>query len=357
MTDLFNPEATTAEHDHTKDLFGERGHGKIYVYDEKTVFAVQVAQTTGRPLLLRGAAGSGKSSLAPFVANVLNEPFYPFTVTARTQARDMMWTFDALARLNDANVSAADPKAKARVGLINNYLTPGPLWWAFDREQAQARGGDVNALASDVGAAKDPAEGIPGKGAVVLIDEIDKADPDVPNNLLEALGSRQFPVLDIPNTIVKNKQRPLVIITTNEERELPRAFLRRCIVLHLEAKKVPELVTIATEHFGERAHDTLYEDLANVLDEQRKKAEDSGLRPPSTAEFLDAIAACRALEVAPLDPVRAAEVDAESADRIKGRWRYLIEVALAKRQLDDETSPPPEPIGADKGEQPSGADQ
>jgi MoxR-like ATPase len=215
----------------------------------------------------------------------------------------------------------------------------------------------VNALASDVRPAKDPAEGIPGKSAVVLIDEIDKADPDVPNNLLEALGSHQFPVLDIPNTMVKDKQRPLVIITTNEERELPRAFLRRCIVLHLEAKKVPELVTIATEHFEERTHDTLYEDLAKVLDEQRKKAEELGLRPPSTAEYLDAIAACRALEIAPPDPARAAEVDAESADRIKDRWRYLIEVALSKRRLDDETLPTPEPTGTDLGERPPGADQ
>lgn len=357
MTDLFKPEATTAEHDHTRGLFGERGHGKIYVYDEKTVFAVQVAQTTGRPLLLRGPAGSGKSSLAPFVANVLNEPFYPFTVTARTQARHMMWNFDALGRLNDANVSAVDPNARARVGLINNYITPGPLWWAFDREYAKARGGDVNKLASDVGPAKDPAEGIPGKSAVVLIDEIDKADPDVPNNLLEALGSHQFPVLEIPDTIVNDRQQPLVIITTNEERELPRAFLRRCIVLHLEAKKVPELVTIATEHFGERPQDTLYEDVAKVLDQQRMRAEGLGLRPPSTAEFLDAIAACRALGVAPLDPVRAAGVDAESADRIKERWRYVIEVALAKRRLDDETPPALEPVGAGRAEQPPGADR
>ena len=82
------------------------------VYDEKTVFAVQVAQTTKRPLLLRGPAGSGKSSLAPFVANTLKEPFYPFVVNARTQARDMMCEFDALGRLNDANVSASDKQAK-----------------------------------------------------------------------------------------------------------------------------------------------------------------------------------------------------------------------------------------------------
>ena len=84
MSTLFGPKSPKTAKSHTGKVFGERGGEQIYVYDDKTVFAVQVAQTTGRPLLLRGTAGSGKSSLAPFVANVINEPFYSITVTRFT---------------------------------------------------------------------------------------------------------------------------------------------------------------------------------------------------------------------------------------------------------------------------------
>ncbi|WP_054691042.1 AAA family ATPase [Desulfosarcina cetonica] len=233
--ELFRPE------DYKKDLppestvdFGERGKGQIYVWDEKTVFAVQVAQITERPLLLRGPAGSGKSSLAPFVAITLDHAFYPFTVTARTQARDMLWGFDALGRLNDANVSRVDEDAQKRVTDCRNYLTPGPLWWAFDPQNASRRG-TTGAETSPVPPAKDPAGQKQSKGAVVLIDEIDKADPDVPNNLLEVLGSHRFTVHETGD-VIRDRRSPLVIITTNEERELPGAFLRRCVVLHLTEK-------------------------------------------------------------------------------------------------------------------------
>ena len=317
MTTLFEPEAGRyqAGGGKTSATFGERGEGKIYVWEPRTVFAVQVAQTTHRPLLLRGPAGSGKSSLAPFVANVLGAPFYSFTVTARSQARDMMWEFDALGRLNDANVAQSDDAARKRVGNLHNYVRPRALWWAFDRDSARLRGAPSEGELQ-VAPAEDPA-GDGGGSAVVLIDEIDKADPDVPNNLLEALGSRQFTIGDTGTTVV-DRQKPLVMITTNEERELPRAFLRRCIVLHLKAKTASELCEIARQHF-DGDHEPLYDKVAATLESVRQQALRANERPPSTAEYLDAVAAAIELEVS------------------DDRWDELIEVALIKRDSGDGT--------------------
>ena len=155
---LFNPHGYLAEEDHAHAHFGERGAGKVYLWDRTSVFAVQVAKTPKRPLLLRGPAGSGKSSLAPFVANTLRCRFYGHTVAARTQARDLMWEFDALQRLNDANVAKADPAAAARVKNLHNYITPGALWWGFDPKSAAARGAlSKDSLDPLVGESQDPA--------------------------------------------------------------------------------------------------------------------------------------------------------------------------------------------------------
>jgi MoxR-like ATPase len=334
MAELFKPDHYKTDRSVTT-AFGERGNGRIYLWDEKTVFAVQVAQTTKRPLLLRGPAGSGKSSLAPFVANTLGLPFYSYSVNARTQARDMMWEFDALGRLNDANVSQIDEQARHRIRERHNYVHPGMLWWAFDPHSARLRG-----LASPdklvEGPAKDPAGKQSAAGAVVLIDEIDKADPDVPNNLLEALGSRQFSVQETGDTI-QDKRSPLVIITTNEERELPRAFLRRCVVLHLKEKNPAELVSIAEQHFG-GGHKALYEAVAKAMSGLRKEARARGSRPPSTAEFLDAIDACIGLEIsvpATDDEMALAEAHGQPAYQ---PWKYLIEMALSKRPKDSQAA-------------------
>lgn len=343
MVELFKPEPEQYRSDAGEErvAFGERGHGKVYVWDQKTVFAVQVAQTTGRPLLLRGPAGSGKSSLAPFVANTLGHAFYPFTVNARTQARDMMWEFDALGRLNDANVSQSDAAAKKRVVERHNYLNPGMLWWAFDPDSASKRGLDSAKRKLAVGNAVDPAgdNGLPG--AVVLIDEIDKADPDVPNNLLEALGSRQFTVQET-GTIVQDRRSPLVIITTNEERELPRAFLRRCVVLTLKEKTPAQLVSIAQQHF-EQNRDELYRWVANSLDQLRNEARDLGQRPPSTAEYLDAIDACIQLNIQVPASEQELQAAVEQQQTHFDNWRYLIEMALAKRPAADA-----EAVGTDR---------
>ena len=321
---------------------GEHQGGKVYLHDPKTVFAVQVAQKTGRPLLLQGPAGSGKSSLATFAANILECRYYSFTVTARTQARDLMWDFDALGRLNDANV-AGIPKAgkqvRAKVFNLHNYVTPRPLWWALDRDSARRRGekppvpeGEADgeqADGTDEDGLVDPAtvdeagKALPIKNhhdVVLLIDEIDKADPDVPNNLLEVLGSRQFTVAETGTQISANEaQHPLIFITTNNERELPAAFLRRCIVLHLDHKKPTELRDIALKHYGTE-HSDLYLPIAEKVKALREEAEEKGLRLPSTAEYLDAVRACIDLQIGP-----------DSEDEVKKqRWKDLVEVSLRK---------------------------
>ena len=327
---LFNPASALRRIPDTdaKTNFGELGDGKVYVHDPRIVFAVQVAQKTGRALLLQGPAGSGKSSLAPFVANTLGCRFYSHTVTARTQARDLMWAFDALGRLNDANIAATVEEARTKVVNLHNYITPSVLWWAFDRASAALRGAE-NVRMLQVGLCTDPATVDPSNpggairyrqaGAVVLIDEIDKADPDVPNNLLEAFGSRRFTVSETGTRVVEKKPSPLVFITTNQERELPKAFLRRCIILQLEHKQPPELVDIAAAHFGDDTSG-IYLPVAERLVDLRKEASSKDMHEPSTAEYLDALVACRELKVTPDGKTK----------RQKERWQQLMEIGLRK---------------------------
>src|SRR6185437_5537077 len=156
--------------------------GALYLEDERLRFVAEVAIVTQRPLLLRGEPGCGKSSFAPFVARNLNWRYYEQTVTGRTEAKDLLWRFDALERLRDARRvdSTADMSA-------SQYVTPGPLWWAFNRPKAlelvsrAIDEGQPRAVEpfSELNRLRDP------QRAVVLIDEIDKADPNVPNDLLE----------------------------------------------------------------------------------------------------------------------------------------------------------------------------
>jgi len=205
---------------------GDSRTGGVYVFNDKVRLAVQVALATGRPLLVRGESGWGKSSLAAAAARYLHWNFFEIVITSRTQARDLQWEVDLLLRLNDAQAQRLDAD-------LRRYIRPGILWRAFqpaDAEQQQQRYTGVAVAPTPV----EPA--FPSAGAVILIDEIDKADPDVPNNLLVALGSLEFRVEETGQIVRADKTRPpLVFITTNEERELPLAFLRRCVEIRLPA--------------------------------------------------------------------------------------------------------------------------
>jgi MoxR-like ATPase len=301
------------------DVDGARHHADAlpptgYVYDDKgrIALAVNVALATQRPLLVRGKPGTGKTSLAADVAQRLGRRYYEHTVTSRTRAADVLWTFDAVRRLSDASGGGArDPIA---------YVLPGVLWWAFAPGVAATRG-----LSTDerkkrgIGSLDDPS---PWSGAdsVVLIDEIDKADPDVPNDLLLPLGALRFTVTDTATQPlpVAADNGPLVVVTTNEERDLPAAFLRRCVVLSLPHPSADRLLAIARAHFGDRASEKLLGEALTAYSgvrEQRLEQE----HEPSPAEFLDIVAAAIVLRMKPAG---------------RQRWGQLVEFALRKPGLD-----------------------
>jgi MoxR-like ATPase len=277
--------------------------------DDELLLAVDVALAARRPLLLGGKPGSGTSSLAAFLARNLGWRYYEHVIDARTRPRDLLWTFDAVRKLADAS-STGSSAAELR---DHDYVQPGVLWWAMDPASARRRG-----LADDqpppereaVEPNHDLNESADPQRAVVLVDEIDKADPDLPNGLLVPLGSTQFRVEETGSLVSQKRVEDptgrgslLVVITTNEERELPPAFIRRCITYELRRPDPQRLVEIGRRHLlsanisvGED-EDALLQGLAGKVDELAKAARNDGQRAPSTAEFLDALFACRALEV------------------------------------------------------------
>lgn len=154
---------------------------------------------------------------------------------------------------------------------------------------------------------------------MVLLDEIDKADPDLPNNLLLPLGGYRFAHA---HSWIRAPEggAPLVIITTNDERDLSRPFLRRCVVLTLPHPKVPELVSIAKAHLGSGpGHEDLYKTVAGLVDGMRPEAERQRLPVPSTAEYLDTLRACLRLNLTPADP----------------RWDQMVRITLDKRNATE----------------------
>ncbi|HEU0054654.1 MAG TPA: MoxR family ATPase, partial [Longimicrobium sp.] len=206
----FDPSGFTAPAD--SDAVGDRRDGAIYHYTPEIVLAVRVALATGRPLLVRGPSGSGKSSLAQNIARVLGWDFVDQVITSRTQAQDLLWTVDHIRRLRDAHTN--------QLGPFEAYVHPGPLWRAFDPTGARRQ--------ADRSAATEPppSDAAAPRRVVVLLDEIDKADPDVPNNLLVALGSLEFLVSDLGLTVRGRREMvPLIVLTTNDERDIPDAFL------------------------------------------------------------------------------------------------------------------------------------
>jgi MoxR-like ATPase len=299
--------------------------GQVYRMPPELHLAVEVALTTGRPLLLRGEPGTGKSSLAPYVARCLGWRYYEYVVTSATMASDLLWRFDAVKRLADAQANHVKPESE--------YVEPGVLWWALDRESAVSQA----ALAGTVEPDRETNQVRDGHRAVVLIDEIDKAHPDVPNGLLVALGSNQItaPYLPAPITIDANRKgaAPLripkgvavspiqIVITTNEERELPAAFVRRCVTYALEHPGPEELVEIARAQFDQPKEPFKAADakLALAIAKRLEKLRDEappGSHRPSTAEFLDAFRACRVRKIVP-----------NTDDR---RWQLIERITLAK---------------------------
>lgn len=291
---------------------------QVHVFDQQEIDAIDAALAARRPLLVRGEPGIGKSQLARAAAVDLERAYVQHVVDARTESRDLLWHFDAVARLADAQLKGAlhEVGKESRDDLhrelaVENYLHPRALWWAFNWKSAKDQAGKVRQ--------PEPPQlpgGKPENGCVVLIDEIDKAETDVPNGLLEALGAGRFTPQGMTEPVMATGEPPLVIITTNEERALPDAFIRRCLVLHLrlpdnEGELITHLVERAKAHF-EGADPELLNDAAKLLVEDRRKAEEEHWLPlPGQAEYLDLVRAV--LHLAPDDPPQQRDLLAKVA--------------------------------------------
>lgn len=262
----------------------------VHEFDEASAYALMAAEAAGRPLLVRGEPGTGKSQLARAAAVATGRLFLSVVVNARTECQDLQWQFDAVARLGEAQVlsNAHDSERLARLH-PKRFLSPGPLWWALDWQTALERWEDCHNPPESL--PSQPEGWQPEQGSVILIDEIDKADSDLPNSLLETLGNGDFTVPYLGQSVRRSDKipAPLVVITTNEERELPAAFLRRCLVLPLSMPD--DLCSRGEVHFGAACSQAVREKAANMLLEDRRVAQDQGWPAPGQAEYLDLLRA------------------------------------------------------------------
>ena len=261
----------------------------VHRFDSNTATALRAAEAAGRPLLLRGLPGTGKSQTARAAAAITQRLFISVTIDGRSEARDLLWTHDAVARLSDAHAPGAQARSAA------DYLYPGPLWWAYDFQ-----GADAQFKRRPQGYRPQAPQGwAPDQGVVLLIDEIDKADPDLPNAFLEVLGNQSFSVPYLEEPVVRGVKPPLVVITTNEERDLPPAFLRRCFVHVL--RPVAELEEMGKRHLarrglGERCHNAVLARARVLLEQDQARAREYRSYAPGLAEYLDLVIAVVTLE-------------------------------------------------------------
>ncbi|HAO80528.1 MAG TPA: hypothetical protein DCQ92_16475 [Verrucomicrobia subdivision 3 bacterium] len=314
---ILNPKDNFADFRTNEDPvpLGDRRDGLFYRYTPKIKLAVRVALAVGRPLLLLGPSGCGKSSLAFNLSRLMRRRYYEFVVQARTQAQELFYRFDAIRRLGEAQASAASKTTDA----INwrscyPFIEPGHLWWVFNPAAAYRRGASaeeaamfkspVNPVRWNPGLSPEPVHPEPPASqndapAVLLIDEIDKAEPDFPNNLLVPLGSQEFTIEETGDVISFNSTdnnfapAPLIIITSNQERDLPNAFIRRCIVLEIKPPTTDELVELAKSAFCQTDH-TAHDRFTSIANKMITTRPDS---PLSTAEFLDVVRAITSLKV------------------------------------------------------------
>ena len=220
-----------------------------YVITEDLQLAVRAALTLARPLLVKGEPGTGKTQLALEVAAALDMSLFQWHIKSTTKAHHGLYEYDAVSRLRDSQLG--DEKVKD----INNYIVPGTLWRAFDQDTQ----------------------------SVVLIDEIDKADIEFPNDLLQELDRMEFFVHETQQTI-KARHRPLVIITSNNEKELPDAFLRRCFFHYIRFPDTATMQKIIKVHHPDLKKNMLDAALKVFFDLR----EVPGLKKkPSTSELLD----------------------------------------------------------------------
>jgi len=220
-----------------------------YVATPELQVAVNAALILEKPLLIKGEPGTGKTLLAEEVASVLNRPLISWHIKSTTKAQQGLYEYDAVSRLRDSQLG------RERVEDISHYIVPGKLWEAFSHEEP----------------------------CVLLIDEIDKADIEFPNDLLLELDRMEFYVYETKQQI-KAVHRPLVIITSNNEKELPDAFLRRCFFHYIRFPDKSTMEQIIQVHFPRIQEELVQKALAVFYDLR----EMSGLKKkPSTSELID----------------------------------------------------------------------
>ncbi|WP_086932318.1 AAA family ATPase [Agarilytica rhodophyticola] len=220
-----------------------------YVATDELRMAVDAAVTLQRPLLIKGEPGTGKTMLAEEVAESLGKPLIQWHIKSTTKAQQGLYEYDAVSRLRDSQLGNDD------VHDINNYIKQGKLWQAFTAPEQ----------------------------VVLLIDEVDKADIEFPNDLLVELDKMEFFVYETGET-VKAKHRPIVIITSNNEKELPDAFLRRCFFHYINFPDRETMTQIVNVHFP-KIKSTLVKEALDIFFDVRNVP---GLKKkPSTSELVD----------------------------------------------------------------------
>ena len=257
-----------------------------YIATEDLRVAVNAALTLQRPLLIKGEPGTGKTVLAEEVSKALDMELITWHVKSTTKAQQGLYEYDAITRLRDSQLG------DERVKDVKNYINKGKLWEAFEKD----------------------------KRVVLLIDEIDKADIEFPNDLLQELDRMEFYVYETGETI-KAEQRPLVIITSNNEKELPDAFLRRCFFHYISFPDADTMSQIVNVHYPD-IKDRLVKSALSSFYEVRDVP---GLKKkPSTSELLDWL---KLLMNEDIDPETLREQDA-------GKMIPPLHGALIKNEQD-----------------------
>ncbi|ABF63627.1 MoxR family ATPase [Rhodobacteraceae bacterium R_SAG7] len=236
---------------------------KDYVATEDLKVAVNAAVTLERPLLVKGEPGTGKTELAKQVADALGLRMIEWNVKSTTRAQQGLYEYDAVSRLRDSQLG------EERVHDVKNYIKKGKLWEAFEADEK----------------------------VVLLIDEIDKADIEFPNDLLQELDKMEFHVYETGETI-RAKHRPVMIITSNNEKELPDAFLRRCFFHYIRFPDAETMKKIVEVH-----HPDIKPDLLSAALTQFYEIRDTqGLKKkPSTSEVIDWLKLLLAEDLSPED--------------------------------------------------------
>jgi MoxR-like ATPase len=213
-----------------------------------------------RPLLVKGEPGCGKTRLAEAVARELGLPYEAWYIKSTTRAKEGLYTYDAVGRLHDAQLVRFDDEQRSKVKKIGEYIKLGSLGRAFQNDRR----------------------------TVLLIDEIDKADIDFPNDLLQELDEGRFTIQETGDEI-KAKQPPIIFITSNDEKDLPDAFLRRCLFRYIEFPSESELVKILQAHFPNSSSKVIYDAVLRfkILRKQMEKDYTGTGKKVSTSELID----------------------------------------------------------------------